>query len=118
MATTVGLHAVQTHLMQFIGVDHQYVCTEADGTAMTGWTLSFMIKKRATDADAAALKTLTTAGGAIGISGAVATVSVADTDTDSLDAGVYAWELKRTDTGAETVLGYGQFRLIRGVHHT
>lgn len=118
MATTVSLNAVQTHLSQFIGVDQQYVCTEADGTALTGYALSFMIKQRATDADAAALVTLTTAGGAISISSAVATVSVADTDTDGLDAGTYAWELKRTDAGSEAVLGYGQLRLIRGVHHT
>jgi hypothetical protein len=118
MATTVAITAVQTHLSQFIGVDHQYVMTEADGTVLTGFALSFMIKRRASDLDADALVTLTTSGGAISISGAAATVSVADTDTDSLSAGSYAWELKRTDAGAETVLGYGQLRLMRGVHHT
>lgn len=117
MATTLPLNATQTHLTQFIGVDHQYVCTEADATEMTGWALSFMLKQRATDGDAAALVTLTTPT-AISISGAVATVNVADTDTDGLDPGVYAWELKRMDAGAETVLGYGRFRLVRGVHHT
>lgn len=115
---TVGLNAVRTDLMQFIGVDHQYVCTETDATAMTGWSLSFMIKSRASDLDPDAKVTLTTTGGAIVISGEVATISVADTDTDSLTIGTYAWELKRMDAGSEAVLGYGRFSLLRGVHHT
>lgn len=111
-------NAVKTPLAQFIGVDHQYVCTEANATDMTGWSLSFMIKSRASDADGSALVTLTTGGGGIGISTTTATVSVADTDTDNLPAGLYHWELKRTDSGSEAVVGYGPFSLMRGVHHT
>ena len=117
MATSVALNAPQTALTQFVGVDHQYVCTESSATPMTGWALSFRVKRNASDPDGDAVVTLTTPT-AITISGAVATVKVADTDTDHVAAGPYVWELKRTDPGAETVLGYGAFRLVRGVHHT
>lgn len=109
-------NAVKTDLAQYIGTDHRFVCTEKDGVVLTGMALSFMLKRRPTDDDSAAVLTLIDA--AITISGAVATVAVADTDTDGIAAGVYFWELKRMDPGGETVLGHGTFRLIRGVHHT
>lgn len=84
-----------------------------------------MVKLAPSDADAAALVTKTTAAG-IAIAGAFnsvpgtnaqrATVTVDDTDTATLTAGVRAWELKRTDAGYETVLAYGALTLRRGVH--
>jgi len=117
MSTTVSLNAPQTTLTSFIGADHQFVCTESAATVMTGWALSFRLKRHASDADADALLTLTTPT-AVSISGAVATINVADTDTDGIAPGTVQWELKRTDAGAETVLGYGPYRLVRGLHHT
>lgn len=117
MATTVALNAIQTHFSQLIGVDQDYVFTEVDGDDMTGRSMSFMLKRRPTDDDADALLTLTTGTGAITIAGDVVTVHVTDEDTDEIDPGTAFWELKRMDGGAETVTGYGQFRLIRGVHH-
>jgi hypothetical protein len=115
--SSTTLNAVETSLIQFIGDDHQFVCTESAGTALTGFALSFTIKRRPSDLDAAALLTLTTPT-AITISGAVATINVADSDTDGLAEGTYHWELKRTDASAETVLGYGAYRLVRGLHRT
>ena len=110
--STVALNAPQTSLTQFIGTDHQFVCTESSATVMTGWALSFRLKRHASDVDGDALLTLNTPT-AVSISGAVATVNVADTDTDNIAAGSYAWELKRTDNGSETVLGYGAYRYRR-----
>lgn len=100
--------------------------TETAATNITGWALSWMLKRRQTDLDADALLTKTTAGG-IAISGVfnsvpatntqVATVTLAAADTKALPAGDWYFELKRTDAGFETVLAYGSFALVRGVHH-
>jgi hypothetical protein len=96
-------------------VDRDYIFTETDGLSMAGWGLSWMLKAVKDEDDSSALITKTQA--VMTVLLAVATVTIADTDTDSLDAGVYYWELKRTDPGAESVLGYGTFTLVRGVHH-
>ena len=123
--------AKQTDLSLFLGTDFNWVFTilnntETTVTNITGWALSFMVKANMNDADADALVTLTLADGEIVISGTynsdidtntqVATVIIADTDTTSLEAGLRFWELKRTDAGYETILGYGQLDLIRSVH--
>ena len=122
--------AKETACSVFQGTDRNYVFTilnvaETAAINISGWALSWMVKKKRSDADASALLTKTTAS-AIVISGSfnsdpdentqIATVSIEDTDTTSLDPGTRYWELKRTDAGFETVLGYGALRLIRGVH--
>lgn len=101
---------------------------EAEDTSIeiTGWTLGWMVKRYKSDADADAILTKTTTGGAIVIAGAFnatpannaqrATLTLEDSDTASLYPGLYYWELKRTDAGFETVLGYGQMTFIQGVH--
>lgn len=114
MAKTVGIEAVETNLRQFIGVDHEYVMTETEGELLDGQALSFMVKRRLSDADAEALVTVT--GGAIAIAGAVVTVTVSAAQTVALSAGQYYWEIKRTNTGAKNVMGFGAFTLKRGVH--
>lgn len=105
----------------YLGEDKSLAFTvyQSDGTTpqdMTGWALSWRIKKKRTDADASAILTKTTASG-ISISTSVATVTVADTDTDALTARGYYHELKRTDAGFEAVLSQGVAVLQRGVHH-
>lgn len=95
---------------------------------ITGFALSFMLKKSLSDADAAAKLTKTTAGGGIAIAGTFnataasnlqrATVTIADTDTDALAPGLHYWELKRTDAGLETRMAYGKVVLVRGVHRS
>lgn len=93
---------------------------------ISGWALSWMIKRRKSDLDASALLVKTTAVGGIAIAGVfnvdpalnaqVATVTIADTDTTTIAEGLHYWELKRTDDGFETVLAYGRIDLRRPVH--
>jgi hypothetical protein len=113
----------------FQGEDHTFVftiLTEAETAAIdiTGWTLSWMVKRNKSDADLSALLSKTTAAGIV-ISGVfnsapatntqIATVTVDDTDTTAIPEGLYHHELKRMDAGFETVLGYGIFELVQGV---
>lgn len=105
-----------------------HIKDEAETTSIniTGFALSYMVKRDKDDADASAILTKTTAGGAIVIAGSFnatpasnaqrATLTLADTDTSSLYGGLYHWELKRTDDGSETVYAYGRMTFIRGVH--
>lgn len=94
---------------------------QSDGTTLqnvTGWAISFMVKKHATDADASAKITKTTGAGIVltaPLSGLI-TITLADTDTASLPADSYAYEIKRTDAGSKTVLTEGRFTLRQAVH--
>ena len=115
----------------FIGVDKGYAYQALDAADLTaainvsGWALSWKLKRKPEDGDGKALITKTTSSG-ITVSGSYnavaaqstqrATVTLEDTDTDNLPPGVYAYELKRTDAGFETVLAFGPITLIRGVH--
>lgn len=124
---------LETTLDYDLGTDQDYAFTVYTSDAqtaireITGWALSFLVKRRATDADGDALVTKTTGSG-ISISGTYnsapatntqkATVSIADTDTDSLPAGVYRWELKRTDAGSEARIAYGAITFNQTVHRT
>ena len=109
----------------YIGEDKTLPVTiyQSNGTTaqdVTGWAISFMLKKRATDADVAAKVTKTTVSGialTTPASGLI-TVSIADTDTDGLAAGSYRYEIKRTDAGFETVLTSGACVLRQAVHRT
>lgn len=87
---------------------------------ITGWTLKWMLKKVATDADSAAVLTKTTTGGTISITDAAngqCDVAVARTDTIDVSNNVlipaadYQHSLGRTDSGHSTPLTYGTFRL-------
>ncbi len=109
----------------FTGEDKSLVFTiyQANGTTaqnITGWALSWMVKRNATDADGAALVTKTTAGGGVVLTtpaSGICTVTVEDSDIATIVGGnAYAHELKRTDAGAETVLSYGSFVLTQAVH--
>lgn len=109
----------------YLGTDFAYVFTvknEAETAAIdiTGWALSFAIKKHVGQADVDALLTKTTVSGIALTTPAsgVCTVTIADTDTDGLAPGMKVWELKRTNDGYETVLAYGTVELRRGVHRT
>lgn len=114
----------------FIGTDFQRVFhikndTELASIDITGWALSWMVKRYTSDADGSALLTKTTSAGIV-IAGAFnaspsvnaqrATVTVVDTDSTSLNPGLYFWELKRTDDTFETVLAFGTIEVIQGVH--
>jgi hypothetical protein len=86
---------------------------------ISGWTLSWMVKRFKTDADADALVTKTTGDGIMLTTPAsgLCTVTVEDSDIDALQAGAtYYHELKRTNAGFETVLSQGLFVLSQAVH--
>ncbi len=121
--------AKETALELFQGEDRKYVFTvlnaaETAAVDITGWTLSWMVKRFKADADLSALLTKTTAAGIV-ISGVynsvpatntqIATVTVDDTDTTAIAEGLYAHELKRMDNTFETVLSHGTFELVQGV---
>lgn len=122
--------ARRTPLSLFLGADRLLdidirTSDESAAVDITGWALSFMIKRHAADPDTRALVTKTTAAG-IAIAGTfnasvvlnaqLATVTIDDTDTDLLQDGVGEYELKRTDAGFETVLVYGPVTFVRAVH--
>jgi hypothetical protein len=126
----------ETELQLFQGEDRRYIFTvlnvaETTAIDISGWSLSWMVKRNRGDADASALVSKSTAVSGIAISGTfnadpdvntqIATVTVDDTDTVSslsvivVPDGLYSHELKRMDAGFETVLSYGDFNLIQGV---
>lgn len=109
----------------YTGEDKQLVFTiyQSDGTTaqdVTGWALSWRLKKRATDADSASILTKTTVSGIALTTPAsgIVTVTVDDTDTDSLAPQTYYHELKRTTAGNETVLAYGTALLKQALHRS
>lgn len=89
-----------------------------------GWALSWMLKRRLSDLDAAAILTKVpvitgTYSATVASNTQRAVVTILDTDTDPLTARTdYRHELKRTTAGAEGVLAYGTAVLKRGVHRT
>lgn len=120
--------AIETPLEYWLGTDQAFDFTIYRSKAksqirdITGYTLSFMVKRAKSDADASALFT-----GSATISGTYAadpasntqkaTAQIADTDLPvSTTAGQVHWELKRTDAGAESVLAFGPLLLRRPVH--
>lgn len=121
--------AKETALKLFQGEDRRYLFTvlNIDETAaidITGWTLTWMVKRHASDADVNALITKTTVTG-IAIAGVfnsvpalnaqIAYVTVARADSLAVPDGSYFHELRRMDSGFNTVGSYGQFRLTQGV---
>lgn len=122
--------AKATNLKLFIGTDFTFNFTvlnaaETEAQDVSAWAVSWMLKSDPNISDASASVTKTSGSG-ISVSGtwnatpASSTqrlvVVLEDTDTSSLTPGTYYWELKRTDAGSETVLGYGLLSLVRGVH--
>jgi hypothetical protein len=114
-----------------IGTDHRLeygILNSAQTTAIdiTGWALSWMLKRRASDLDVAAVLTKTTSGGGITVTGLFnespaanaqrARVSISDEDTGTLAPNVYISELKRLDAGFETILASGLLELSYAVH--
>jgi hypothetical protein len=85
---------------------------------ISGWGLSWMLKRQARDTDASAVLHKTTATGGIVLTTpmtGVCTVTVNDDDTDGR-AGTYYHELKRVDPGAEAILSYGRAVIADPLH--
>lgn len=126
--------AKETHDEIFLGTDLQrvfHIKNDDEDTSIdiSGWALSWMVKRHPEQADNLALLTKTTGAGDIAIAGVFnsnpdsnlqrATLTLTDDATDTaaeVPPGLFHWELKRTDAGFETVLAYGTFEAIQGVH--
>lgn len=107
----------------FINEDKELPLTiyQADETTpqdVSGWALSFMLKRNSSDVTAKITKT-TAGGGGITFTtpaSGLVLITVQDTDTAALKAGTYMYEVKRTDDGSETVLTHGTVLLKQAVH--
>lgn len=97
---------------------------DSDGVTpkdVTGYAFAWVLRKRDADPDPAILEKTSAAG--IAITGTYSAdpdantqrveVTIADTDTEDLDAGTYRHSLKRTDEGSETILAFGNAVLQR-----
>jgi len=78
---------------------------------VTGWGLTWILRRKDADADPALLVKTPTITGTYNATPALNTqrveVSIVDTDTENFAAGTYRYSLKRTDDGSETILAYG-----------
>ncbi len=106
------MSAVNQHFHLDQGEDRTLTFTvTTDGTTavdITGHTLSWELYTH----PMAASSTLTVAGVITDATNGVCTVTLADTDTDSIEPRVYWHELKTTDSsGAETVVSRGNVTL-------
>lgn len=109
----------------YTGEDKTFTFTvyQSDGTTaqnITGWALSYRWKRSLSDPDSDAVLTKTTSSGITLTTPAsgLCTVTIADTDTDSLEARTYYHELKRTDAGSETILTTGSVLLQQAIHRS
>lgn len=95
---------------------------QANGTTaqdVTGWSFSWMLKKRAADLDASAVLTKTTGAGITIIDAAAGHVriAIAKADTDgTVQSKTYVHELKRTDSGFNVPVVNGLAVLRRSAH--
>jgi hypothetical protein len=78
---------------------------------ITGWTIAFTLRYRATDV--AAL--LTVSGQIVSGPAGTYTVSLTHAQTVGLAAGVYAYDIQRTDVGSEAVMSIGRFTVTQEV---
>ncbi len=116
-----------------IGTDHEFAFhiknkAETESRDITGWGLSFMVKRRLSDSDAHSVVTKSTTAGGIVFEGVfdsdpdvntqLAVVSVSDDDTDGVTPGLCYYELKRTDAGFEELLAQGNLTLSQAVHRS
>ncbi len=102
----------------FIGADQpiEIDVKQSDGStpqAMTGWALTWELK----DSPADTAHFSKTVGGGISIGNGSgtddrATITVADTDTEPLEPGLYYHQLRRTDAGSERILSFGTVVLL------
>jgi hypothetical protein len=107
-----------------LGTDHQYVLHVLDHTSqaiaidITGWTITFVVKRSTDDPDSKAL--LSKAANVAGTFNATAsantqrgTVTINRADTSFLSSGKCVYEWRRTDTGFNTPLRRGDLELVR-----
>lgn len=98
---------------------------ETQAVNITGWQLSFMVKRRNIPIDSAALLTKTTGAGAISIVGTYLLLPTTNlqraivplTPADILVPGEWIYEIIRTDEGFRSLpLTHGKFVAHKGLH--
>lgn len=99
MATETNFGGTATPI--FVGEDLTLAFTVTGESDITGWTISFAVGS----------VTKTSGGGGITMLTNVATVTLGAADTTALGPGAAAYRLRRTDSGNNTVLAYGQVSL-------
>lgn len=122
-----------SHEPYLIGTNdtYRYRIVESDDPGalapdVSGWALSWMVKRKVSDLDAAAVMVKTSGGGGITVVGTFNAnptlnaqtihVTIDDDDADGEAPGLCTAELKRMDDGAETVLVQGPLALKLAVH--
>lgn len=78
---------------------------------ITGWTLACTIKKVEGDTAAILTPTVSMVAPLTGDYAVVLTVA----QTGGLEAGIYVYDVWRTDTGSEAPISYGTFTVLRSV---
>jgi hypothetical protein len=78
---------------------------------ITGWTITFTLKRKATDTSALLTATAQIVSGSAG----TYTISLTHAQTAALYAGTYAYDIQRTDTGSEAVISIGIFSVSQEV---
>ncbi|KKL57959.1 hypothetical protein LCGC14_2230200 [marine sediment metagenome] len=80
----------------------------------TGWTIVFSARSVAAGTGGAEISA---SASAVDASRGINKFAIADTDTDALTAGIFEYDVKRTDAGEETVLTRGKLNLKQDVTH-
>jgi len=106
------------------GTDISLRFTMMNVTAITGWAVTWTLKKLSQGSLGSALISKTVGSGVAltDTTNGIITVTIEDSDTDSLvlnsdldNEESYLWDLKRTDAGSETVLARGDLVLLRPI---
>jgi hypothetical protein len=122
--------AKESHILStdgwFIGEDKllEYEVLQEDEATpqdVTGWAMSWALKRNDNASDPPIISKTTVSGITItGIFNAVRAtntqrviITIIDTDTDALRAATYRYALKRTTEGFESILAYGNATLLK-----
>jgi hypothetical protein len=98
--------AIKSGMSVFRGED--VVLPFSAGEDITGWTVGLIVSDSMADSS----PTLSVAGViTVAVTGAIE-VTLTKAQTTTLSLPVYAWELARTNVGAEAVLGYGTLTVL------
>ena len=105
--------AKEVNLSQMKGEDKVWTVTLDGNPNITGWAITFVLKKRLGDSSALITKTvgsgivLTTPTTGI----FTVTIAAADTNASTVGDGKFRYEIFRSDAGAIDVLDYGEYEI-------
>ena len=94
------------------GEDLTLTATMAPAANITGWTLTFSIKKQYGDAAALLTKTVGAGITIIDAANGVFQIALASADTAALETRQYVFDIQRTNSGSRTVLTIGNITVL------